>query len=354
MKSILPLIFFAFIIQLSNAQTYTNAESVEYDPVNDQWLVSNGSRMIADDGNGNLTFFGTGPAQLGLEVLGNTAFVSVADGVKGYDLTTENEVMDVSVPGATFLNGMTNDGNNTLYATGFSSNKIFAIDVSDLNNPVVTEIVSNTGQQPNGIVYDGANNRLLFVTWTNPALVKAVDLTNNMVSDVTTTNVGQIDGIDDDSQGNYYVSSWSPDRITKYNSDFSVSEVVTTPAINSPADIGINQATNTLAIPIFSDVIFVDLQVLSVEDLTQDAHAFGVSSNPIQQHSYAQFTTDGSQEASLTLYDVRGVKVTDLFYNPNPNGIQKVLFAGIEIPKGVYFLQLKIGNKYQKTLQVIF
>lgn len=49
-----------------NAQSYQNAESVEYDPVNNQWLIpsdylaSNSSKIIADDGADNLSLFENG------------------------------------------------------------------------------------------------------------------------------------------------------------------------------------------------------------------------------------------------------------------------------------------------------
>ena len=71
---------------------------------------------------------------------------------------------------------------------------------------MVTQIVSNTVSTPNGIVYDGENNRLIFVNWGSNAAIKAVDLSDNSVSTLTTTTLGNCDGIDNDSYGNYYVS----------------------------------------------------------------------------------------------------------------------------------------------------
>ena len=61
MKTIFKFIFL-FNVSLLMSQNYQSAESVEYDSVNSQWLVANGSRIIADDGAGNLSFFGTGNA----------------------------------------------------------------------------------------------------------------------------------------------------------------------------------------------------------------------------------------------------------------------------------------------------
>ncbi|MEM7085998.1 MAG: T9SS type A sorting domain-containing protein [Bacteroidota bacterium] len=335
------------------SQVYTTAESAEYDFVNNQWLVSNGSRMIADDGNGNLTFFGNGPGNAGVEILGNTVFVCVGSGINGYDLTSENEVMSLSIPGTTFLNGLTNDGFGRLFATEFNTRSIFEIDVTDLNNPTFTEIVTETEQTPNGIIYDEANNRLLYTTWTNPGLIKAVDLNTNNVSDVVTTGVGQIDGIDDDADGNYYISSWSPDRITKYNNDFTVAETITTPAINSPADIGYNQETDILAIPIFSDVIFVDLNELSVADFTSEKYAFGVSSNPIKESTFVHFELKSAEEVSLELFDVHGKLIDTLFHKKEAFGIHKVVLTGLNLQSGLYLLEFKTTSGYSEIIKLI-
>ena len=353
MKTTTLALWFLVVSPITVSQNYTNAESAEYDPVNDQWLVSNGDRMIADDGNGNLTFFGNGPANIGVEILGNTVFASVGNGIKGYDLTTEVEVMSLTIPGTSFLNGMTNDGFGTLYTTEFNTNKIFAVDVTDLNNPTFTEIVSDTEQTPNGILYDEANNRLLYTTWTNPGLIKAVDLISNQITDVITTNVGLIDGIDDDSEGNYYISSWSPDRITKYNNDFTIAETVTTPALNSPADIGYNKNSDILAIPMFTDVIFVDLNNLSITDITSEKYSFGISSNPINDTTFVQFTLHSEEDISLRLFNMQGKLIDTLLREKAAMGTYKVVLAGLDLEAGIYLLEFKTAFGFSEIIKLI-
>ena len=92
-----------------------------------------------------------------MEVLGDHLFVIDGSTIRGFELGTENEVMTLNISSAGFLNGMTNDGVSTLYATDFSGKKIYKIDVSDLSNPSSEVIVSNTISTPNGIIFDGAN-----------------------------------------------------------------------------------------------------------------------------------------------------------------------------------------------------
>ncbi|MFT6126069.1 MAG: hypothetical protein ACJAVA_000529 [Flavobacteriaceae bacterium] len=335
------------------AQSYQSAESVEFDPVNNQWLVANGSRIIADDGEGNLSYFGAGNASHGLEVLGNTLFAVASNRIKGYDLSNEDEVMNLIIPGVSFLNGLTNDGANTLFVTDFSAGKIYSIDVSDISNPTYTELVSNTGGTPNGVLYDGTNNRLLFVTWGGSAQVKAVDLGTNLVTTIITTSLTNIDGIVDDSLGNYYISSWSPDRITKYNNDFSISEIVTTPSLNNPADIGYNQDTDIMGIPMGSSVIFVDLSLLSNSDYNANTYEYLVSSNPINESSYIQFTLQDAEFIYLRIYDTSGKLVKILMNEEIQASTHKISLADLQLSSGVYFSRLTTQKGTSLTKKLI-
>ena len=343
MKAIFNFIFL-LNVSLLMSQTYQSAESVEYDPVNIQWLVANGSRIIADDGAGNLSYFGTGNASHGMEVLGNTLFAVASNAIKGYDLTSEEEVMNLQIPGVSFLNGLSNDGLNTLYVSDFSANKIYSIDVSDLLNPTFTEIVSNTEGTPNGVLFDEDNNRLLFVTWGSNAKVKSVDLNDNTVSTVITTNLSNIDGIDDDIDGNYYISSWSPARITKYNNDFSVSEIVETPTLNAPADIGYRQSTDVIGIPMGSSVIFVDLTVLSVTDENVNPFDFKISSNPIDELSYLQFSLKDTETVTIKVYNSIGMLIKTLVNEKEYTGTHQVSLSELKLSNGIYFSKLSIKS----------
>ena len=341
-------------MSLLMSQNYQSAESVEYDPVNNQWLIANGSRIIADDGEGNLSYFGTGNASHGMEVLGNTLFAVASNAIKGYDLTSEEEVMNLQIPGVSFLNGLSNDGLNTLYVSDFSAGKIYSIDVSDLLNPTFIEIVSDTGGTPNGVLFDENNNRLLFVTWGSNAKVKAVDLSNNMVSTIITTSLSNIDGIDDDSDGNYYISSWSPARITKYNNDFSVSEIVETPSLNNPADIGYSKSTDVLGIPMGSSVIFVDLAVLSVSDKDTNPFDYLISSNPINELSYFQFSLNDVETVTIKIYSSMGKLIKTVLNEEKSAGTYQISLSELKLSSGVYYSKLstKRGVTIVKKLVV--
>ena len=346
MKKIKPFLYLSlFLFSLTlQAQEYQSAESVEYDPTQNRWLASNGSNIIARASDGALSFFGSGSATHGMEVMGNTLFAVDGGTIRGYDLTSEQQVMSIAIPGASFLNGMTNDGNGTLYVTDFGAQEIHKIDVSDLNNPSSEMIVSNATTTPNGIIYDGANNRLLFTSWqSSNAPIKAVDLTDFSVSTVVTTNVGRIDGIDDDSDGNYYISSWSPARISKYDNAFTnPPEIVTTPFISNPADIGYSMQTDTLAIPVGNNVVFVGFSpMVAVDELPVGKYQLSVFPNPLSPESVISFELEKSETVELQIFTTEGRLVENLLTGVQPAGQHRVVLTGMTLSAGIYFCRLQ-------------
>ncbi len=300
------ILIFTFFALISYGQFYSDAESVEWDPINEQWLVSNSNNIIADDGSGNKTVFSTDGTSYGLEVMGAIVYGLSDSGLKAIDLNTKETLFELNIAGAGFLNGLTNDGESTLYATDFSNREIYKIDVSNINQPSYEKYISDTGEKPNGILYDGENNRLLYVTWQSNAQIIAIDLTSKDITTVANTNLNNIDGIDEDAEGNYYVSSWSPDIITKFNHDFTESEIITTPALNNPADIGFNKDDMILGIPMGSTVIFVSLSQVGIAEIDNGRIAFGVSSNPVQNYSQLSVDLIQSEKIQVIICDMSG------------------------------------------------
>ncbi len=358
MKKIFLLVAVCFIyLGPIFSQNYQNAESVEYDPINKRWLVANGNNIIIDDGYGNLSLLGAADASHGMEVLGNVLYAIDDNIIRAYDPLDGVLLGWLAIPGVGFLNGMTNDGSNFLYVTDFGGGKIYKINVSDFNNMTYEEIVSNTNSTPNGIVYDGDNNRLIFVNWGNNASIKAVDLSNNTVSTIIGTSLGNIDGIDEDNNGDYYIASWNPDQISKFDKDFANPlEVITTPFIDSPADIGYALQNDTLAIPIGNDVVFVgfaqDTVTTDIQGLDKTDFKFTIFPNPITDQSYIQFELEQNEHLSLDLLNQEGKLVRHLLSGTQSQGQHKVLFAGHGLPNGVYFCRLKIKG-FEITEQVV-
>jgi len=345
MKS--AIFFFIALLSVGSyfAQALTGIESVEFDALNHRFLVSNGNTIVEVNNVGTPigVFTGDTPgADYGMEVINSTLFTIVGSTVKAYDLNTGVLLSSISIGGAVFLNGMAADGADRVWVTDFSGLKIHEINYADLANPTYTTIVTNTGITPNGICYDEANNRLVFVAWSGSSSdITAVSLADYSTSTlVANTSLNSIDGIDNDTQGNYYLASWSPQRITKYNADFSISEVISVAGgLNNPADIGYAEEIDTLIIPNTGNntVRFVGFQTSSVSELASNLcttlHCFP---NPINESSVLSFETAKAGKVRVDVLSQTGQWVYTLLEENLPAAKQRVVIGELPIASGSY------------------
>jgi len=335
-----------FICSIStNAQSLSGVESVEYDPINNRYLASSdGTSIVAIAPNGALSHFGSGlTARYGMEIVGNTLFAISTTHIKGYDLTSETPVMDLNISGASFLNGLGSDGGNRLWASDFGSKKIYEIDITNLSSPTYATVANQTdlnSQQPNGIVYDAANNRIVFVNWGNNAPIKAMDLTSYAVTTVANTTLTNIDGIDRDALGNWYVASWSPARITRYSNDFSSSEIITVPGISSPADICYAIETDTLAIPGGNQMLFVGFENPTV-GITENSATAALRVIYDAGLPQLKFTLTQAQFVAIDLFDMSGKLVHKALEGVQSAGAHTVVLGAIGLPSGTYVCQMR-------------
>lgn len=336
----------------STAQTYQFVESVEYDPIQNRWLASNGNSIIERASDGTLSYFGNATASHGMEVVDNVLYAISGASIKAYDLDDASELMSLNIPGVGFLNGMTNSG-AAIYVTDFSNRAIFRIDITDLANPTWEQIVSNTGSTPNGIVYDEANNRLIYVNWGNNAAIKAVDLTDNSISTIlANTGLGNIDGIDEDGEGNYYISSWSPNRITKYSADFQNVEIISTPFINSPADIGYSIPTDTLAIPVGNNVVFVGFETMTSTEELKESLEIGIYPNPTTDYLTVSFHLEKATKTKLEIVGMDGRLYQRPVQEELVAGTHRIILTDLDFPAGQYACRLTTEVGEQTVLFV--
>ena len=219
------------------SQSLNGPESIEWDATNTRWLIGNkgNGTILARSESGTLSNFVTGipSGPYGIEILGDVLYSCEGGFIRGYNLTSGANVFTLNL-NATFLNGLTSDGNNNLYATDFSAKKIFKIDVNAVS---FTTLASGLAKTPNGIFYDGENNRCVYVTWGSNAPIMAIDLTTNVTSTILSTTLSNCDGITRDSCGNYYVSSWGNNKLNKFDASLTRTHTVLPTVLSSPADI---------------------------------------------------------------------------------------------------------------------
>ncbi len=243
------LYIFLFISFTMSAQSLSAPESIVFDTANNRYFISNNgsNEILARDAGGNLTVFtnaiSSGPH--GLEIVGNTLFACDGSSVKGFDLTTAASVMNLNL-GATFMNGICSDGSNYLYATDFSAKKVFKINIAA---QTFTTFVTGLAKSPNGIIYDGANQRVVWVTWGTNAPIMQATLADSAVTQVVATTLGNCDGIVRDNDGNYFVSAWGGQSVYEFDSSFTAAPVAVITGLNNPADIYYNLANDSLVSP---------------------------------------------------------------------------------------------------------
>jgi hypothetical protein len=355
MKATLTLTLFNLSI-LMYGQTLTSIESAEFDPIGHQFLISNQNSIVIVDGTGTPTSSLSIPVGYGMEVVGSNLFAISGNSVICNDINSGNELSSITISGAQFLNGMTSDGMGRVWVTDFGAKKIHEVDFTDLQNPSSNIIVNNTVSTPNGICYDETSNRLVFVSWGNSAPIKAINLDDYSVTTiVANSGVGNIDGIDNDAYGNFYIASWSPNRITQYNNDFTVAQTITVSGgLNSPADIAYAEEIDTLIIPNSGNntVRFVGFSPTVSVNEKINFKSINVYPNPTTDFVVCEFELPATETIRVALVDNQGKEITNLYNNALPGGKNKLVLDVSAIAKGLYHLHF-LGKQIQQSLELI-
>ena len=243
-----------------SAQSFSGPESIEFHARLNRTLVSNtsGGNILARANEGSLSVFTSAPNNpYGLELMAGTLFVLDSGFIRGYDIDSAVQVMNLQMPGAGFLNGITSIGIDTLYVSDFSNDTITAVDVSDLDNPTVATPVSTSPSTPNGVVFDRASNRLLIATWGGSAKILSLDLSPGAApAALINTTLGNIDGIALDCNGAIHVAAWSScgasgGCLRRFDPPFALNspaEIVAN-GLSSPADIDYGWVSADIAVP---------------------------------------------------------------------------------------------------------
>ena len=301
---------------------------------------------MARNNAGVLTVFATGlvSGPYGIEIVGDTLYCCSGTTVKGYSLATGANVFNLNV-GATFLNGMTHDNSGNLYATDFSAKKIFKINIA---TQAFSAIASSLVQSPNGIIFDEANNRCVFVNWGSNAPIKAINLTTNAVTTILTTAYTNCDGITRDGVGNYYISTWGGQNVVQYDSAFANAPTVVISGLSNPADIFFNTVNNVLAIPNSGNntVTFLDLTLGTTE--FEWLKSLSVYPNPATSEAFVKFDISAPMTISYQIVNIEGKVITsNSLSESETNGTFAVDTS--KLKTGLYFLTFT-ANKNSKTI----
>lgn len=352
MKKTFTFLFLLGISLTGWSQAYNSPESIEFDYANNRWFIANngGNNILArNSATGALSIFvatgfsGGGPH--GLEIVGDTLYACSGASIRAYNINTGAFIYSKAITGASFLNGITHDASGNLFITDYSANRIFRLNTNTRN---FNTFVSSGLSSPNGIIYDQPNNRCVFVQWTGA--VKAVLLSDSTVSTlVASTGLSSIDGITKDGLGNYYLSSWSPTRITRYSSTFTSPTTVVSTGLSSPADIFYNTVTDTLGVPNSgggNNTTYhyfgtgTGIGSASIEKLIMN-----VSPNPVLKTAEINYELKAAGNVLLQLFDMKGSLVKTILDENQDKGKQTVFMSRSGITAGTYFIRITAGSE---------
>jgi hypothetical protein len=264
--------------------------------------------------------------------------------MKGFGLTGGALVMNLNL-GATFLNGICSDGSNYIYTTDFTAKKIFKINIAA---QTFTTFCTGLAKSPNGIIYDGANQRIIWVTWGTSAPIMQALLSDSSVSQVTATTLGNCDGIDRDGSGRYYVSAWNTQSIYRFDNLFSAAPVAVVTGLSSPADIYYNLTNDSLVSPNAGNNT-VTFHYMGAPTFVEEnsSSTFSVYPNPASR----ELTIENGKWKinSIEIYDVHGRRSLTKILSSE----ERVTIIDVsELKAGIYFARLLFPNGEIKNLKV--
>lgn len=337
---------FLFAVPCALNAQYNGPESVEHDPVGQRYFISNtGSNSIVQRGmDGTVLPFAANlpAAPYGLELKGDTLFACMGGSIRGYSTADGGQVFNLAL-GAAFLNGITTDG-EFLYATDFTGKKIFKVNVAAMT---FTTLVANTVTTPNGIVWDGAMERLWVVNWGSNAKIKSYDRNTGAELSSYTTALTNMDGVALDCQGRIIVSSWLPNRLTRFENTFTqAAEIILDSGLDHPADLDYDAVYHRLGVPNSgsNSVVFQELTDCTANIREHEAYGtFAVWPNPT--NGLLKLDLALQESVPFLVFNARGTLVAS--GELRPNGQLDIT----ELAPGTYLLDVPRLRKSAKFVK---
>ncbi len=327
----------------TSGQIFSGPESVEYDPINDRYIVSNttsGNLQSVIPGSAPTLFTSNVSAPYGLVAVDSSIYVADNGSVLGFNLVTGLQTF-TSVVGGTFLNGICADTSGHIYTTDFTTKKIYKVNIADGTSSV---FVSATVKTPNGILFDAANNRLVYCTWGSGVQIKAVSLVDSSQTILKTTTLSNDDGIAMDNQGRIYISVWGTQSVYMLDSAFANAPLQMITGLSSPADIYYNLANDTLGVPNSggNTVAFYNMSyTLSAQDHPLKTSTDFLKTSSDEREIKIEWSLENHSSASLQIVDLRGKLVSC----EDVSSSGKFILQKENLKTGIYFINITNAEK---------
>lgn len=142
------------------------------------------------------------------------------------DIPSATILSRIPISGAEFLNDVAISEAGQVFVSDTLTNHIYVVDALDESYPVNIFAEGVTLESPNGLFVDG--DQLLVAGWGNitdpvtfdtdvPGNFYALNLNSAQKQPITTSPLGNLDGIEQDAQGNFIVSDYTAGTISVIN-----------------------------------------------------------------------------------------------------------------------------------------
>ena len=205
---------------------------------------------------------------MGMRVSGKRLWVNNATEVVGVNLNDPNDRIVHSIDGAILLNDLATDSLGYAYLSDPVNSRVVRVDLATGEN---STYISTLPSSPNGLLVQG--DRLYIASWgimSEQPEERAEWITktagdlywvslkdSKKVRHIIAPELGNLDGVEIDQQGNIYVSDWESGKLYKISS--SNKTVIELGQYGQGlADLGLNSFTGELVLPVMlsSEVLF--------------------------------------------------------------------------------------------------
>ena len=209
---------------------FEQAESIAFDAKNKQLYVSNinGNPTDADangyisqlslDGSINELHWLDGlNAPKGLTIVGNKLYIADINELVVVDIKNKKITQRYSAPDAKFLNDVVADKKGNIYVSAFLTNTLYRLS----GDKFETWLQSDELEVPNGLLVE--NDQLLVASWGVMTDGFATDIAGHLktinlaTKDIKSlgdkTPAGNLDGLESDGKGHYFVTDWMTGKL---------------------------------------------------------------------------------------------------------------------------------------------
>lgn len=255
--------------ELWTTEGFLNPESALYDSDRDIIYVSNVNGGPGDvDGNGSISLLSkdgklenlewvTGlNAPKGLVQHENILYVSDINELVAIDVDKAEIVGTWASDTAKFLNDLAVDSEGRIYVSDMLDNSIYRLEGEQLQMWLQDEAL----QHPNGLQVN--DNQLLVAAWGKDLQedfttkvaghLLAVDLTDKTISALGSGEpVGNLDGIESDGSGSWYVTDWMDGALYQINAEGQAELLLD--MNQGSADLGVINSESMILVPMMMD-----------------------------------------------------------------------------------------------------